>query len=254
MDVKIKKFKINKWSPVALLIVLLILCFIYFENPQLPVDLTSRPPTSIASQPGAVSSAPVKAPEPSQSAQAVPPPSGSMPAVEPQKEAATKSSTSNVKTTGSDKDLSVGLNDPRTQRLNDTIGLTDPPTQRLNDSIGLTNPTTHDPKTQRHRGLNDSTTRQRLDPRVQSKIHSESGHSRFTRKTRGQIARTETSFSNNLLLSRRGGSQTILRELHENICSERCRCLYALSPPSRTKQGGRTGRNQKYIHAVFQAE
>jgi len=75
MDVKIKKFKINKWLPrVGLLIVLLILCFIYFENPQLPVDLTSRPPTSIASQPGAVSSAPVKIPEPSQSAQSVPPP------------------------------------------------------------------------------------------------------------------------------------------------------------------------------------
>ena len=84
MDVKIKKFKINKWVPrVALLIVLLVLCFIYFENPQLPVDLTSRPKTSIASQKGSVSSEPVKTFEPSQDTQAVPGTSEPLPAPEP---------------------------------------------------------------------------------------------------------------------------------------------------------------------------
>jgi len=113
MDVKIKKFKINKWVPrVALLIVLLIICFIYFENPQLPVDLTSKPTTSIASQKGSVSPAPLKTSEPSETTQAVPPPSEPLPAVEPQKEAYAKESPLGVKVADTEKDLSIGLNAP----------------------------------------------------------------------------------------------------------------------------------------------
>ena len=135
MDVKIKKFKINKWVPrVALLIVLLVLCFIYFENPQLPVDLTSRPKTSIASQKGSVSSEPVKTFEPSQGTQAVPGTSEPLPAPEPQKEAAAKESASNVKVAGTEKDLSAGPNDPITQLPNNPI------THLPNDS------STHRPK------------------------------------------------------------------------------------------------------------
>ena len=154
MDVKIKKFKINKWVPrVALLIVLLILCFIYFENPQLPVDITSRPPTSMASQKGSVSPATVKTSEPSESTQAVPPPSEPLPAVEPQKEAAAKESAADVKVADAEKDLSIGLNGP--EELNTP---NDSMTKRPNDSMTQlpNNPITHLP--------NDSSTHRPNDP------------------------------------------------------------------------------------------
>ena len=156
MDVKIKKFKINKWVPrVALLVVLLILCFIYFENPQLPVDLTSKPTTSIASQKGSVSPAPLKKSEPSESTQAVPRPSDPLPAVEPQKEAAAKESVTDVKVADAEKDLSIGLNGPNEpNKPNNSM------TKRPNDSITQlpNNPITHLPNDSSTHRPNNSVT------------------------------------------------------------------------------------------------